>query len=177
MKTTIATVLMTLSLPLLANETKIEIPKALKERHALACPEVTTERGEWMQNSVYDLPSMSGVKSINKLYVLGCEMYAYNSLERAYIVNSYGDITDVAVTEVDSEGNFGATTNLMGAGYDEGSQTLGTFSKGRGIGDCGASALYKYSVDSERFVLVEQRLKLECDMDVEAEWPIVFPKK
>lgn len=177
MKTTIAAVLMTLSFSVLASETKIEIPKALKERHALACPEVSTERGEWMQNSVYDLPSMVGVKSVNKLYVLGCEMYAYNSMERAYIVNSYGDITDVAVVEVDSAGNFGATTNLMGAGYDPETQTLGTFSKGRGIGDCGASATYSYSADSERFVLVEQRLKLECDMDVEAEWPVVFPKK
>lgn len=172
-------ILMTLSLSFMnafAEEPKIEIPKNVLDRHVQACPEFNTERGEWPVKEVHTLPNYGPeVKSHNKLYLLGCELYAYNSSERAYIVSSYGDITDVAVVEVDNEGNFGATTNLMGSGYDPETQQLFTFSKGRGIGDCGASATYKYSPRNERFVLVEQRLKEECDGE-ETDWPVIFPK-
>lgn len=153
------------------------IPKAVLDRHVLACPEFAEEeRGKWMTREIHELKRDNFTSSGNKLVLLGCELYAYNSRERAYIVTSYGDITDVAVTEVDQNGNFVATADLMGAGFDPQTQTLGTFVKGRGVGDCGQSATYKYSSESDRFILVEQRLKMECDGDPESDWPVVFPK-
>lgn len=175
-------ILLSLSLTMFnvfATDVKIEdIPKSVLDRHVLACAEFNSERGEWLSKEVFELPKgeYTGTSAPNKLYVLGCEMYAYNSMARAYILNSYGEVNDVSVAEFNSDGSIGATTSLMGAGYTPEDQTLGTFSKGRGIGDCGAAATYKYNANSERFVLVEQRLKEECDGE-ETDWPVIFPKK
>jgi len=157
---------------------EVQLPKALLDRHVQACPKFQGEQGSYLTSEVFELPmrSDSSAPAPNKLFVLGCEMYAYNSMAKAYIVDSYGEITDVAVTEVEADGNFTATTSLMGAGYDSAGQELGTFVKGRGIGDCGMTATYKYNIESGRFVLVEQRLKMECDGS-DSDWPVVFPKK
>lgn len=151
----------------------IEIPKDILERHTAACPEFASN--EYLQREAYQLPGTEYAPKGATLYVLGCEMYAYNSLEKAYIATSYETI-NVAIPEVLADGSIVATTDLMGAGYDAGTQTLGTFQKGRGIGDCGSSALYKYSAENTRFVLVEARYKDSCDGEVESEWPIVYKK-
>jgi hypothetical protein len=177
-----ALILLSLSLTMFnvfATDVKIEdIPKSVLDRHVMSCAEFNSERGEWLSKEVFELPKgeYSGTSAPNKLFVLGCEMYAYNSMAKAYILNAYGDVYDVAITELLNDGSLSATTFLMGAGYDPDSQTLGTFVKGRGMGDCGSTATYKYNANSDRFVLVEQRSKEECDGE-DTDWPVVYPKK
>lgn len=53
------------------------------------------------------------------------------------------------------------------------SQILTNFTKFRGLGDCGSSALYK--LEGERMVLQEYRAKYECDGEYIKDFPIVYP--
>jgi hypothetical protein len=152
-----------------------EIPKDILDRHVKACPEFTEPgRGEYLTREKYTLPGSEYSKESRTLYLLGCEMYAYNSREKAYIVTPYETI-DVSVAEIDGKGSITATDDLMGAGFDQDTLTLGTFQLGRGMGDCGSAASYKYDPMYERFILVEARLKEECDGQ-ETDWPIIYKK-
>ncbi|MDX2255262.1 MAG: DUF1176 domain-containing protein [Pseudanabaenaceae cyanobacterium bins.39] len=53
------------------------------------------------------------------------------------------------------------------------SQTITNFTKFRGVGDCGSSALYK--LEGDRVVLQEFRAKYTCDGEYVQDFPIVFP--
>ena len=53
------------------------------------------------------------------------------------------------------------------------SQTLTNFTKFRGLGDCGSSAVYK--LDSDRMVLQEYRAKYKCDGKYVQDFPIIYP--
>ena len=176
MKSLMALALTLSTISVFASEVEIsKIPADILARHKAACPEFATEDGKYLQRERYKLPGSEYSPEPRTLYVLGCEMYAYNSSERAYIETPYEAI-DVSIAEVLGDGSIVATNNLMGAGFDEATQTLGTFQKGRGIGDCGSAASYKYSPENEKFVLVEARVKDSCDGEVESEWPIVYKK-
>lgn len=154
----------------------VEVPASVLERHELACPEFSSpDRGSYMTRESYTLPKSEYSNKSSTLYLLGCDMYAYNSMEKAYIVDFFGQVTNVAVVEVSKDGAFTATTELMGAGFDLETLTLGTFQKGRGMGDCGSSAIYKFDISSERFTLIEARLKEACDGE-ESQWPVVYKK-
>lgn len=148
----------------------VEVPAELSQRHIANCPQYNGDMGEYMMKESYKL------NKDDTLFVLGCEMYAYNTMERAYIVNSYGDIQDVAVAEVSKDGDISATSSLMGAGFVAESLSLVTSQRGRGLGDCGSSAEYKYSLEKQVFVLIEARVKDECDGNFEDEWPVVYKK-
>lgn len=148
----------------------MELPKGLIEKHVAACPDFLERE---LYTDIQTLPSTDASKQ-NTLYVMGCEMYAYNSLEKAYIVNEAGLITDVVVADIGVDG-IRVTSDLMGAGYDAATQTLGTFQKGRGMADCGSSSTYKFDAYDAKFVLIEARLKDNCDGE-ETEWPVVYKK-
>jgi hypothetical protein len=53
------------------------------------------------------------------------------------------------------------------------SQTLTNFTKFRGVGDCGSSALYK--LEGDRMVLQEYRAKYACDGNYVQDFPIIYP--
>ena len=53
------------------------------------------------------------------------------------------------------------------------SQTMTNFTKFRGVGDCGSSALYK--LEGDRMVLQEYRAKYECDGKYIQDFQIIYP--
>ena len=53
------------------------------------------------------------------------------------------------------------------------SQTMTNFTKFRGLGDCGSSALYK--LEGDRMVLQEYRAKYECDGKYVQDLPVIYP--
>jgi hypothetical protein len=53
------------------------------------------------------------------------------------------------------------------------SQTLTNFTKFRGVGDCGSSAIYK--LEGDRMVLQEFRAKYECDGKYVQDMPVIYP--
>jgi hypothetical protein len=153
-----------------------QIPKTVLDRHIANCPSFNSERGQYLSKESFALPLQESSQSTRTLYVLGCEHYAYNTMEKAYIVDSYGDISNVALPEVGADGSITATSDLMGTSFDLKSLMFSTFSKGRGMGDCGNYGRYKYDINSEKFILLEARLKENCDGDVESDWPVVYSK-
>lgn len=155
---------------LTASSFALEIPSEILAKHQVACPSFDAD---YMMTEVYKLPK-SEYGSANTLYILGCEMYAYNTMEKAYLANSY-ETKSVSVAEVTAAGDIYATDDLMGSNFDLQTLTLATFNKGRGLGDCGNSAEYKFDVNLEKFVLVEARSKQECDGE-DTEWPVVYKK-
>ncbi|MBC7540866.1 MAG: DUF1176 domain-containing protein [Bacteriovorax sp.] len=159
-----------------ADKTPIQIPKAVLDRHNASCPEFSSEQGKYMTKEVYTLPKGEYSQSLKSLYILGCELFAYNSMEKAYIVDSYGDIANVVVAEVVFDKSITATSDLMGTSFDQASLMLSTYSKGRGMGDCGSSAAYQYDANYQNFFLLEARLKNNCDGDMESQWPVVYSK-
>jgi hypothetical protein len=154
----------------------VDLPKSVKDLHSISCPDYFTKEaaGDWVQSDEYKLPGSVYSKEGATLYVLGCEMYAYNSLVKAYIVDAY-ETKIVSVAEVMTDGSITATNNLMGGGFDPETNLLGTFQKGRGVGDCGSAAEYKYNPENQNFVLIEARLKDTCDGE-DSDWPIVYKK-
>lgn len=54
------------------------------------------------------------------------------------------------------------------------SQTITNFTKFRGLGDCGSSALYK--LEGDRLVLQEFRAKYDCDGEYVQDFPIIYSK-
>ncbi|ELS30145.1 MULTISPECIES: DUF1176 domain-containing protein [Pseudanabaena] len=53
------------------------------------------------------------------------------------------------------------------------SQTMTNFTKFRGVGDCGSSAIYK--LEGDRMVLQEYRAKYACDGKYVPDFPIIYP--
>ena len=53
------------------------------------------------------------------------------------------------------------------------SQTITNFTKFRGLGDCGSSAIYK--LEGDRMILQEYRAKYECDGKYIQDFPIIYP--
>ncbi|MFM7888985.1 MAG: DUF1176 domain-containing protein [Pseudanabaena sp.] len=53
------------------------------------------------------------------------------------------------------------------------SQTITNFTKFRGVGDCGSSAIYK--LEGDRMVLQEFRAKFECDGKYVQDMPVIYP--
>jgi hypothetical protein len=152
----------------------VAIPKSVLDIHTAACPEFSKpENADFFQRTVVKLPGNEYGPGPT-LYLLGCEMYAYNSMERAYLADAYS-VTLVAVSEVGSDKLVTGTANLMGSTFDPATNTLGTTQLGRGMGDCGSSALYAYDAFKRQFVLTEARVKDSCDGQY-SEWPVVYKK-
>lgn len=87
------------------------------------------------------------------LALLPCGNGAYNFSSVAFIVRG----SKVETAEFDYLGDAELLTN---AGWDEKSAELSTYSKGRGIGDCGESARYVW--DGKSFRAIEVREMDEC---------------
>ncbi len=152
------------------------LPAEVLNLHVAQCPEFQGERSDMMSLEVFELPKSEYSSTTNELFVLGCDIYAYNSMGKAYIYNAtYKTVTPVAVADVMGDGSLTATSDLMGVGYEPETLTLSTFQKGRGIGDCGSSISYTYNATYEKFILSEARVKDQCDGE-DTEWPIVYKK-
>lgn len=153
----------------------ITIPAEVLERHSKECPDFAdAERGEYLLREAHQLPGDKYSPKGPMLYLLGCETYAYNSREKAYLVDSFS-VTSVAVTEILPSGALSATTDLMGSSFDLATLTLGTFQKGRGMADCGSAYTYKFDTLEQKFILTEARVKEECDGE-DTDWPVIYKR-
>lgn len=107
------------------------------------------------------------------LYILPCFNAAYNAGFRIYVGDA-GQTTSFRTQYLPTLGQNGAWTAndiLMGALYDPASDTLLTYYKARGLGDCGYAATYRWN--DWQFELVQYRDKPDCD-ETDSEFPIVY---
>ena len=99
------------------------------------------------------------------LVLLNCGAGAYNASAAAYIGERDGAgkwafdpaAFDYSPTRLAEGGNIAL---LVNATWDSAAQTLSSFSKGRGIGDCGTSEDYVW--DGASFRLVKARVMDQC---------------
>jgi|GEM_PF-2598425 len=108
------------------------------------------------------------------LYVLPCDSFAYNFSSKVYVEREDA-FTPVYFAEFSEMTGWTGTSVLFGADFDQESQTLTSFYKGRGLGDCGSTGQWRW--DGANFVMVEFRAKDSCDGEAGGEvgdFPVVY---
>jgi hypothetical protein len=71
--------------------------------------------------------------------------------------------------------DYGATDHdyfPINAGFDEATQTLSTFNKGRGLGDCGSASEWVW--DGQAFRMILSKAMPECHGIGESDWPVLY---
>jgi hypothetical protein len=89
---------------------------------------------------------------------LRCGSGAYNFLSGLFLVDDSGRAVPARFDSDD--GNEGEDHWIYNSGWDPKTRRLGTYFKGRGIGDCGTTQTFAW--DGSRFRLVEQTEMGEC---------------
>ncbi len=72
----------------------------------------------------------------------------------------------------DGSGKMTVTGDLVNASFDPATGLLDMFSKGRGIGDCGARGIWVF--DGQHFALVEYALMSDCQGVTPDFWPVLW---
>jgi hypothetical protein len=125
---------------------------ALRKKH-----ECIPENPEWPG---YDV-QQEALDANHSLILLGCGAGAYNSSEVPLIASRSGGSVRVEVARFDVTFNQdGPLPMLVNSGWAPEAQVLTSFSKGRGVGDCGIGSDYAW--DGERFRLIQRIEMQEC---------------
>ena len=114
------------------------------------------------------------------IWFLPCWGAAYNFGWKAYVERFEGEYALQSFAEFTPKTGWTATTHLVNYRWDPATRSINTFSKARGMGDCGASGEWQW--DAYSFRLIEYRSKAECDdiIDEDApmnEFPLVYPQE
>src|SRR5262249_41945223 len=97
---------------------------------------------------------------------------AYNFFN-ALVIEQAGK--PVRLAEFKFPREYGATDHdysPINAGFDEATQTLSTFNKGRGIGDCGSTSDWVW--DGQAFRMIRSKAMPECHGIGESDWPVIY---
>ncbi len=97
---------------------------------------------------------------------------AYNAFN-ALVIDAPGK--PVRVAEFAFPPGWGADARdyaPINAGFDEATQTLSTFNKGRGLGDCGAASDWVW--DGQLFRMTLSKAMPECHGIGESDWPVLY---
>ncbi len=104
------------------------------------------------------------------LYGMPCFAGAYNLGYKFYADTGYG-IEPLAFAEFSDTLGWHGTTTLINPSFDEQTGTLVTFSKGRGLGDCGSSGTWSWA--EYGFRLDEYAYKADCDGEP-GDFPVIY---
>lgn len=125
------------------------------------------EAGAPLRDSAWALGDLSLVQ-------LSCYSGAYNFGSSWFLVRADGKVQALRfpVPASDGKGRMETTDDLVNAGFDAKSGILNSFSKGRGIADCGSSG--RWAWDGRSFQLVHYQLMGECRGVVSDLWPVLW---
>ncbi|EXU74815.1 MULTISPECIES: DUF1176 domain-containing protein [Erwinia] len=120
--------------------------------------------------------SVSPLNDKKALLLVSCEMGAYNVIDRAYEVTRSEPYVVQQITltlPFAPPGNTYKQMELVNAAFDPDTSQLVTFSKGRGLGDCGVTSRWQYT--GSEFVLVEYAQEQTCDAwHGSDDWPTMW---
>ena len=108
------------------------------------------------------------------LYEMGCTSGAYNFGTRYWMVRA-GDFAGAEAlmfADTDGEGGWTGLDIVINGSLDPRKGELASFSKGRGIGDCGSQGNWVW--DGYKFKLREMRAMDKCEGVESDKWPVVF---
>lgn len=107
------------------------------------------------------------------LWSVLCFRGAYNEGHRFFLTGNEGqNPRPIFLRSTDQQGeDVGVADDfiLINAGYDPESRTVSSFSKGRGLGDCGATNVWTWT--GRDFVLTEEQVMINCA----GMWPDLWP--
>ncbi len=140
------------------------LPKALIIQHA---SDTDCEPFESLANAGAILSG--AVNDKEWLYFIPCTAGAYNYAYKAY--HGYDDYFSVIYfAQYDSNTGWSGTPFAVNPTYDAKSKILRTYTKGRGLGDCGDTGIWRWG--QYGMAMVEFRFKGVCDARGE---PGIFP--
>lgn len=120
--------------------------------------------------------SVSPLDDKKALLLVSCEMGAYNVIDLAYEVSRTEPYLARRITltlPFMPAANSLKQLDLVNAAFDPDTSQLMTFSKGRGLGDCGIASRWQYT--SGGFVLVEYAQEQTCDVwHGSDDWPTLW---
>lgn len=131
--------------------------------------------GNLDQSLSQDLSQIYDVGNNTYVAEVLCFMAAYQG-NYEYVLYKDNQFKRLPLKMFDEKGQELNVKNVAGLPtYDPGSKTLEVVTKGRGLGDCGSLAQYKF--DGNEFKLMEYRAKNECDGQYlePDQYPILFP--
>lgn len=106
------------------------------------------------------------------LYAPVCSMGAYNAVHGLALADEAGRgarVIDLPLPAGYGQGSIGDPMNLD---YDPDSRVLGSFGKGRGLGDCGDETQWIW--DGKAFQLLSMRVMPECRGVPGDDWPMLY---
>ena len=149
------------------------LPKPLYELLKLTT-DCSPEDNDYMLNTGISRDWLEGGA---ELYSVPCWTAAYNTIERYFTVS--GDaMTPLLFADYSDTSSWTGTAEMINSGYDPARRELSSLAKGRGLGDCGSSGLWRRQ--DGMFRMIEYRYQPECGgaatSDPEA-WPLVYEAK
>lgn len=114
-----------------------------------------------------------------RAHLIPCFLGAYNMVSKL-ILERRDDESDVSHFSVQhlaaysSDRGWYARDQLVNASLDEKTGELSEFSKGRGIGDCGAHGRWEWT--GFTFAMLEYAYEGECNGRLADEWPVIYQR-
>ncbi|HMJ93236.1 MAG TPA: DUF1176 domain-containing protein [Allosphingosinicella sp.] len=126
--------------------------KALRTKHGCTIDEVGGP----------DSAEVYALSANQSLVLLACGSGAYNVSHVPFVATRRGRAITIALAPFDVKPDWwdNGLPILVNADWDPAGGLLGSFSKGRGLGDCGTTSSYAW--DGSRFRLVEEATMGEC---------------
>ena len=147
------------------------VPAPILARH-LAKSECEPLEGGLLDSRLSSAAALSDNKM---LYIIPCFAGAYNIAYRLYVVRNDDVATMRALYFANysrSLGWYGSDT-LINVSYEPETEILRAFGKGRGLGDCGNAALYRW--EDFDFKMIEYRAWDRCDGSrLPERWPVIY---
>lgn len=140
---------LTRSAPIAVGDARL---KALRKQHGCTIDEVGGP----------DSAEVHALSASQSLILLACGSGAYNVTHIPFVATRRGRAVAVAPAAFDVKPDWwdNGLPALVNADWDPATGLLGSYSKGRGLGDCGTTNSYAW--DGSRFRLVEEATMGEC---------------
>lgn len=101
-----------------------------------------------------------------------CDAAAYNVTHLFFIADEQGRGAKRVMFPEPPGSNPAAYNSLMNVEYDPNTRILSSFSKGRGLGDCGSDASWVW--DGAAFQLLSEKVMSECKGVSSDDWPSIW---
>lgn len=108
------------------------------------------------------------------LYLVPCFAGAYNFGYAAYLGDTrYNEFRQLYFADYSETHGWTGTAQLFNPWYDPETRELGSFYKGRGLGDCGTTGLWRWT--EYAFKLLQFTAKQECDApEHPGDFPVIY---
>jgi hypothetical protein len=140
--------------------------KAFRDSCETLPQSVLNGKGLPFRAMIEDMDPVTTLPNGSKVYIVPCMLHAYQTSEMPVIFD--GDTYEpIKINEMDYDNNRSESYTTVGLYYDPTQDDFTTYYKGRGMGDCGSSSVFK--LVGKELVLQKMEADKECDGEYERE--------